>query len=260
MIKEYAYLARVFLTEKVKKVFATSLLRCFRGEGALMLFSWKFLFRTLLFPFILSVAYLLQVKFPWLFEQGALWSDHPHGWQFFTNGFLSGNWIHLLFNACAIWVVCSQFASQIRLMFLFIYFVLFSAASSFLYFRFFMPPHAWLVGASGGCYALMGFLCWFQRRDKVYFCGIRKLTVSFFPAVLILFGLEYLVATFWIPVLAWQLHIIAFSISIAMAMAAHAVYAGIHWLADQIELFEPGALLLRKLRATAMHATVENVF
>jgi len=78
------------------------------------------------------------------------------------------------------------------------------------------------------------------------------------PAMLILLGLEFLVATFWIPVLAWQLHIIAFSISIATAMAAHAVYAAIHWLADEIEPFEQGSLLLRKLRATAVHTTVET--
>jgi membrane associated rhomboid family serine protease len=140
-------------------------------------------------------------------------------------------------------------------MFLFIYFVLFSAASSFLYFRFFMPPHAWLVGASGGCYALMGFLCWFQRRDRVYFLGLRKFPLSFLPAVLVLLGIEVLVAIFWIPVLAWQLHMIAFFGSIVVTMVAHTVYTGIHWLADQSGPFEQGALLLRKLRATAMHTT-----
>ncbi len=214
--------------------------------------------RNLIFPLLLGVAYLIQLRVPAVFKLGALWSEDPRWWQFVTSGFLSGNWIHLLFNMGGLWVVCSQFASQIRLVFLFICFVIFSAASSFFYFHFFMPPHAWLVGASGGIYALIGFLCWFQRRDLVCFFGIRKMAIPFLPAMLILLGLEFLIATLWIPVLAWQLHIIAFSVSIFTAITFHAVYAAFHWLADEIEPFEQGALLLRKLRATAMRATVET--
>jgi membrane associated rhomboid family serine protease len=216
--------------------------------------------RNLIFPLLLGVAYLIQLRVPAVFKLGALWSEDPRWWQFVTNGFLSGNWIHLLFNMGGLWVVCSQFASQIRLVFLFIYFVIFSAASSFLYFHFFMPPHAWLVGASGGIYALIGFLCWFQRRDRIGFLGLRKLAMPFLPAMLVLLGTEALVAIFWIRILAWQLHIIAFSVSIFTAITFHAVYAAIHWLVDEIEPFEQGSLLLRKLRATAAHTTVENEF
>lgn len=164
--------------------------------------------------------------------------------------------MHLTVNLCGLWVVCSQFAAQIRVGFLFVYFVLFSAASSFLYFHFFMPPHAWLVGASGGVYALIGFLCWFQRRDRICFLGVRKLSLPFLPAILILLAIEFLVATFWIPVLAWQLHIIAFSISIFTAMSVHAVYAVIHWLADQNGQFDAGASVLQKIRQFVVNVPV----
>ena len=212
--------------------------------------------RDLVLPLLLCAAYLAQTHIPGVFRHGALWSDHPQWWQFFTNGFLSGNWIHLLVNAGGMWVVCSQFASQIRLGFLFIYFVLFSAASSLLYFYFFMPPHAWLVGASGGVYALIGFLCWFQRRDRVCFFGWRRLSLPFLPAMPVLLGIEFLIATFWIPILAWPLHIIAFSISIFTAMAAHATYAFVHWLADQNARFEPGALVLRQVKRSVVNIPV----
>ncbi len=132
--------------------------------------------------------------------------------------------MHLAINMCWVCVVCAHFASQIRLYFLMIYFVLFSAASSFLYFYFFMPSHAWLVGASGGVYALIGFFCWFQRRERVCFFGIRKFALPFFPAVLILLGFEFLTATFWIRVLAWQLHMIAFGGSMLVALLVHGAY------------------------------------
>jgi membrane associated rhomboid family serine protease len=235
MFKDPAYLARVFLIEKVKKVFATTFLRCFRG-GMLMLFSCKLIFRTLLFPFILGIAYLLQVKFPWLFKQGALWSDHPQWWQFFTNGFLSGNWIHLLFNACGLWFVCSQFAPRVRLCFLFVYFLLFSAVSSFLYFKWAMPSHATLVGASSGVYSLLGFLSWFLRRDRVGFFGIQQLSAPVLPFMAFMLILEFFAAKYWLPVLAWQLHLIAFGLSLCTAIVLHMAYATLHWLAGQEHL------------------------
>jgi membrane associated rhomboid family serine protease len=218
--------------------------------------------RNLVFPLLLGVAYTVQTHMPALFKQCALWSDYPRWWQFFANGFLSGNWIHLAFNMCGIWVVCAQFASRIRLYFLLIYFVLFSAVSSFLYFRFFMPPHAWLVGASGGVYALIGFLCWFQRRDRICFLGIRKLAMPFLPAMLLLLIIEFLIATFWIPVLAWQLHIIAFSISIFTAMAIHAVYAALHRLVG-LETFvfkgilKLGILFLRQAKYAVIKVPIK---
>lgn len=209
------------------------------------------IFIDLIFPLLPGAVYLTQVHVPAVFKLGALWSDHPRWWQFFTNGFLSGNWIHLLFNMAGLWVVCSWAASRIRLYFLFIYFVFFSAVSSFLYFRFFMPPHATLTGASGGVYALIGFLCWFQRRDRVCFLGIRKLAMSFLPAMLILLLIEFLVAAFWIPVLAWPVHMIAFSVSISSAAVVYAVYAGLNRLAgcDRLafrKLFGQSALILQK--------------
>lgn len=218
--------------------------------------------RNLIFPFLLGAIYLVQIQVPETFKWGALWSDSPRWWQFFTNNFLSGNWIHLVSNMCGMWVVCSQFARQIRLSFLFIYFVLFSAAASFLYFHIFMPSNASLVGASGGVYALIGFLCWFQRRDRICFLGVRKLAIPFVPAMLLLLCLEFLTATFWIPVLAWQLHIIAFSISIITAMVAHAVYAGVHWLAGCNglvfrELFESGASVLRAIKRVVINAPMK---
>ena len=214
--------------------------------------------KNLAFPLLLGSVYIIQTHLDGAFKFGALWSDHPRWWQFFTNGFLSGNWIHLAFNMSGMWVVCSQFAAQIRLFFLFIHFVLFSAAASFLYFHFFMPYHATLVGASGGIYAIIGFLCWFQRRVWVCFLGLRKLAMPFLPAMLILLGIEFLIATFWIPVLAWQVHVIAFSISIFTAITVHAVYAGLHWLADQNARFEPGALVLRKLKTVVQFSSIET--
>jgi membrane associated rhomboid family serine protease len=217
--------------------------------------------RNLIFPVFLGIIYVVQTQLPGTLKLGALWSDHPCWWQFFTNGFLSGNRIHLIVNMAGMWVVCSQFASQVRLVFLFLYFLFFSAISSFLYLHFFMPPHVWLVGASGGVYALIGFLCWFQRRDRVCFLGLRKLSMPFLPAMLTLFGIEFLVATFWIPVLAWQVHILAFSISIATAMAAHAAYAGIHWMSKCNslicrELFKKSSIILRKIKQTAIYVPV----
>jgi membrane associated rhomboid family serine protease len=143
------------------------------------------------------------------------------------------------------------------LVFLFIYFVIFSAASSFLYFRFFMPQHAWLVGASGGCYALMGFLCWFQRRDRICLLGFRRFSLPFLPAMLVLLGFEFLITTFWVPVLAWQLHVVAFSISIFAAMVLQAGLAVCRWLADQSCRFEQGTPTLRKIKAFALYGEPE---
>jgi len=165
------------------------------------------------------------MRFPLIFQHGALWSDHPRWWQFFTNGFLSGNRIHLAFNLVAIWMVCDQFASQIRLSFLLFYFTLFSAASSFLFLTFVMPPHAWLVGASGGFYSLMGFFCWFLRRDRVALFGQRRLAASVPLYMGLLLSLEIFAARHWVPQLAWPLHLIAFFLSLSAALSIHAVYA-----------------------------------
>ncbi len=209
--------------------------------------------RYLIFPLLLGAVYAAQTCFPEVFEYGALWSDRPKWWQFFTNGFLSGNLFHLLVNMCGIWFVYSQLASQIRISFLLVYFILFSAASSFLYFTFCMSPQATLVGASSGVYSLLGFLSWFLRRSRVGFFGLRSLSASVLPLMVFLLMLEFFAAKFWIPVMAWQLHLIAFGLAISVALAIHAVYALIHWLAERERLifrkvFRPGALVLRQVR------------
>lgn len=219
--------------------------------------------KNVILSLLFGLIFCIQKAEPDFFGTYALWSDHPRWWQFFTSGFLSGHSIHLLFNMIGMWIVCSRFAPQIRLAFLFIYFTLFSAVSSFLYFHFFMPAHATLVGASGGVYALIGFLCWFQRRDRVCFFGLRKVSMPFLPAMLVLLGIEFLVATFWIPVLAWQVHIIAFSISIGTAITIHAVYAGMHWLAGQEVLIcrgliERGAVVLQQVKRGIVNVSADQ--
>lgn len=181
--------------------------------------------RVFFFPLLLTEVYLAQLHFPGLFEYGALWSDHPRWWQYFTNGFLSGNPVHLGINIFGLWVVCTRFASQVRLSFLLIYFILFSAAASCLYRIFCMPAHATLVGASGGVFSLLGFLSWFLRRTRVEFFAMS----SFCPPVLPVMGItliaEFFIARYWIAVLAWQLHLIAFGFSMLCALLVHAAYA-----------------------------------
>ncbi len=214
-------------------------------------------FKHLIFPVLLGAVYWVQQKTPGLFEAGALWSDHSRWWQFFTNGFLSGNPIHLLINIIGIWFVCSQFALKVRISFLLIYFTLFSAASSYLYFLWAMPPHATLVGASSGVYSLLGFLCWFFRRDRVGFFGKRSLSAPVLPFMAFLLILEFFVARYWIPVLAWQLHQIAFGLSISVALVVHAVYALTHSLAECEQsifrkMFRPGDIVFQQIKQVSM--------
>jgi len=197
-----------------------------------MAFERRLFFRSLIFPLLLGGVYFAQMHFPVLFKQCALWSAHPYWWQFFTNGFLSGNPVHLLINMWGLWFVCFQFAPQIRISFLFIYFVLFSAASSYLYFRLCMPSHATLVGASGGVYSLLGFLSWFYRRDRFDLFYPRNFSVPVLPTMIFMLVLEFFVAWYWVPVLAWHLHLIAFGLSILTALLVNAVYSVIHWLAS----------------------------
>lgn len=208
-----------------------------------MAFKLKLFARSLLFPLLLSLVYLAQIHFPGLFKQGALWSAHPRWWQFFTNGFLSGNSVHLLINSLGMYFICYRFVPHMKALFVLMYFVLFSAAASFLYFSFCMPPHATLVGASGGAYSLLGFMCWFLRGERFEFIG----KVPFLPPVLPTMGfvllLEFLAARFWIPVLAWELHVIAFGVSLVAALGVHSVYAATRWLAS------------RESRAGLIHST-----
>ncbi len=218
--------------------------------------------RHLIFPLLLGAVYLVQQKIPGLFEAGALWSEHPKWYQFATNSFLSGNMLHLLINMIGIWFVCSQFASKVRISFLLLYFTLFSAASSYLYFLWAMPSRATLVGASSGVYSLLGFLCWFFRRDRVGFFGKRSLSAPVLPFMVFLLIIEFFVARYWIPVLAWQLHLIAFGFSISVALAVHAVYALTHSLAgcEQIvfrKMFRQGVVVFQQIKQVAMLRTGE---
>lgn len=185
------------------------------------------------FPLLLGAVYTVQIYFPMLFDTCALWSNNPKWWQFFTNGFLSGNPIHLGVNMIVMWVVCSKFTAKLRLSFVFLYFTLFSAASSYLFYRFFMAPHMTLVGASSGAFSLMGFSTWMFRRGWVDLYGPKDFSarVPLFMAFMLV--LECVVATYWIPVLAWRLHLIAFGLSISVAMTAHAAYAFVRWLIEE---------------------------
>ncbi len=213
--------------------------------------------RYMIVPLLLGAVYLVQQKIPGLFEAGALWSEHPRWWQFFTNGFLSGNSIHLLINAVGIWFVFSQFASKIRTSFLLIYFTIFSAAASYLYFLWAMPSHATLVGSSGGVYSLLGFSSWFFRRERIGFFGKRSLSAPVLLFMVFLLIMEFFVARYWVPVLAWQLHLIAFGVSLFVALMVHAVYLLTHWLAEceQLmfrKLFRSGRVVLRWIRRIAV--------
>jgi membrane associated rhomboid family serine protease len=66
-------------------------------------------------PGLLLLVFLAQQQWPDIHRYGALWSDHPRWWQFFTCNFLSGNWIHLLFNMLSMTVLHWQFGPRVRL-------------------------------------------------------------------------------------------------------------------------------------------------
>ncbi len=187
--------------------------------------------RHLILPMLLGAVYLLQMRFPGSLERFGLWADDPCGWLFFTNGFLSANLLHLLAGVGGMWVVCSQFAPRVRTSFLLLYFILFSAASSFLYFTFCMSPGMGLVGASAGVYSLLGFFSWFQRKERFELVGLRSFSVPVLLLLIFLLLVETLVARYWIPSLAWQLHWIAFFLSLFVAIVAHVAYALFHRLA-----------------------------
>ncbi len=187
--------------------------------------------RHLILPMLLAAVYLLQMRFPGSLERFALWADHPRGWSFFTNGFLSSNPLHLLAGIGGMWVVCSQFAARVRTSFLLFYFILFSAASSFLYFTFCMSSGTGLVGASAGVYSLLGFFSWFQRNERFELVGLRWFSVPVLLLLIFVLLIETFIARYWIPSLAWPLHWIAFFLSLFVAGVAHALYAWVHRLA-----------------------------
>lgn len=211
--------------------------------------------RYAVLPGVLLIIFLVQEHWPAIHRYGALWSDHPQWWQFFTCSFLSGNRIHLTINALSMTMLYSQFGRRVRLPVMVLLFTLFSAFSAWLYYLFFMPAHAWLVGASGGIYALLGLFCWSFRYSRVGLPGFRRLSAPVLPAVLCLLLMEYLAACFWIPVLAWQMHVIGFFWGITATLLLQGVYAGVRRLAEaDFPSAEPGriackaSVLLRKLR------------
>lgn len=225
----------------------------------------KFL-RYAVLPCILLIVFLVQGQWPMVHRHGALWSDHPQWWQFFTCNFMSGNWIHLVFNALSMTVLYSQFGSRTRLPVMLALFTLFSGASTWLYYLFCMPAHAWLVGASGGLYALLGFFCWFFRCDRICFLGFRRISMPVFPAVFSLLLLEYLIARFRIPVLAWQMHVIGFVLGTVMALILDGVYVGVHRLTEDNfplagirQLAVRTSVLLRKIRHLSETPVPETV-
>ncbi|MGE4489086.1 MAG: rhomboid family intramembrane serine protease [Kiritimatiellales bacterium] len=195
---------------------------------------WKNSVRYGVLPCLLLLVFLAQTHCPVIHRTCALWSDHPRWWQFFTCSFLSGNRVHLGFNVLGMTVLYSQFSRSVRFPVILILFILFSAITAVLYFWFCMPAHAWLVGASGGIYTLLGFFSWFLRCDRICFLGFRKLSAPIIPAISTLLFAEYLAARFWLPVVAWQMHVIGFLVGISGALVLHGVYAGVNRLAAEV--------------------------
>jgi hypothetical protein len=72
----------------------------------------------------------------------------------------------------------------------------------------------------------------------VGFFGVRALSAPVLPFMAFMLILEFFAAKYWIPVLAWQLHLIAFGLSISTALLAHAAYSFTHWLASRAYRFE----------------------
>ena len=184
--------------------------------------------RMLVLPAVLIAIYVLQQTFPAIHRQGALWSDHPQWWQVFTCNFLSADLGHLAMNVAGLVIVYSQFAPQIRAPFLALAFVFFATLSTYLFHAWYMPAHAWVIGASGGTYALLGFFSWFLRRARFQIHKFKRLGFPILPVLVAGLLFEALLARWRMPQLAWQIHAIGFSLGIATAMVAHFAYAASH--------------------------------
>lgn len=202
-------------------------------------------FRYVLLPVLFLLLYGLQQRFPAMHEQGALWSDRPRWWQFFTCNFLSGNGLHLAMNMFSMALLHIRLGPRIRLPVILILFTLFAAVSTWAYYLLIMPENVWVVGASGGGYALFGFLGWFLRRFHVDWCGLRPLALPVLLCLPLCIILEALVALLWIPQLAWPLHAVAVSFGLLFALVFQAIYAvchqgrAIHTMICALELREP---------------------
>lgn len=185
-------------------------------------------------PFFLLIVFLAQQQWPEIHRYGALWSDRPRWWQFFTCNFLSGNRIHLLFNMLGMAVLHGQFGPRVRLPVILLLFTAFASAATWIYAAFWMPSHAWLVGASGGIYTLFGFFGWFLRRERMGWFGLRALSMPLLAALPLLVGTEALVAHLWLPQLAWPMHAVGICAGFIFALGVQAVCA----LCRNVTLFQ----------------------
>jgi membrane associated rhomboid family serine protease len=186
--------------------------------------SWLNVLRYAALPCLFLLLFVLQQQVPEIHKVGALWSDHPRWWQFFTCNFLSGSWIHLGVNVLSVGLLHFWCGPRVRLWAMLMLFAFFSSLASGIYFLFFMPQHAWLVGASGGLYSLLGFFGWFQRRTKLSWMGIRALSLPFLVMLLLAIGLEALIAHLWIPRLAWPMHAVGMVAGFIAALGVQAVF------------------------------------
>jgi len=176
-------------------------------------------------PGLLLIVFLAQQQWPEIHRYGALWSVRPRWWQFFTCNFLSGNWIHLLFNVLSMAVLHWQFGPRVRLPVILLLFTVFSSSATWIYAAFWMPPKAWLVGASGGIYTLFGFFGWFFRRARVGWFGLRALSMPLLAALPLIIAIEALIAHLWLPQLAWPMHAAGISAGFVFALGLQAVCA-----------------------------------
>lgn len=217
------------------------------GKGAFI-----FYLRMWALPMALAAIYLLQQEFPSIHRHCALWSEHLRWWQFFTCSFLSHDLGHLAVNAGGLAIVYSQFAPQVRGPVLAAAFCLFATISNLVFFEWLMPRPAWLIGASGGSYALLGFFSWFLRR--AYFCVYKCTWLKFriIPVLVISIAGEYLYVRWRMPapVLAWQMHAIGFVLGLSSAAAIHAVYAASRAVAARC----PGQGMAQRLGASVHEA------
>ena len=217
-----------------------------RGKGGVLSQPAKkekgiYYFRMWALPALLIAVFILQLNFPNIHKHGALWSDDMHWWQFLTCNFLSRDMAHLTFNAGGLVIVYSQFAPRVKGPVLALTFCLFATLSNLIFFMWFMPDNAWLIGTSGGSYALLGFFAWFLRR--AYFSlGIRRLRWLKFriiPVLVVSIIGEYFYARWRMPTLAWQMHAIGFGLGVSSAMLVYAIYAlsgkfAGHWPAQRL--------------------------
>ena len=63
-----------------------------------------------------------------------------------------------------------------------------------------------------------------KHREALLRCvlaGLRRMNVSIFLLLALLLTVEFAAAQLWLPALAWPLHLIAVTLGLAVALAAH---------------------------------------